>query len=274
MKFKSKVIGIVSPAGFHKRDKLTYGAVALENLGFKLHFMPNANLGNFHRYKAGCPEARAQDLMQCWLDEEIELVWCVRGGYGSAEILPLLDWKLMKKLKPNLPVVGYSDITALHCAMVKFGVGLPVAAPMLANIGDAIKNRISRPSFLSLWDREIGPLRVFPANLTVLASMCGTPYLPKVAGMTVILEDIAEHPYRLDRCFNQLKQSGFFDGVEDLRFGHFTQCGGRKALTELFHSWLKELDLPPRRHVPYGHEFPFRSMRFDEDPAALDPKDK
>ncbi len=261
-----KVAAVASPASVLEQSAFESGVTALERLGFEVRLMKNVNRHGSCAFTAGTPEERAQDIENAYLDGETDIVWCVRGGGGAAGVLECLDWEILKR-RPDLPVAGYSDITALHFALWKFNAGLPVAAPMLGQLADFTAEEAGRAALYSLLEDQAGRERpVIFGNLAVAAGLCGTPYLPDAAGKTVVLEEINEAPYRLDRMFSQLWQSGFFEGVEKLVFGHFTNCDGGVAGAEMpvLEYWNSRINKGAGLiRANYGHQLPFSPIRAD-----------
>lgn len=252
-------LALLTPSGFVRGGEVGKWRDFLESRGYSVRVMPHVNRHAPGDYTAGSAESRAADLNAALNDESIDAIWCVRGGYGSAQLLDMIDWTTFRE-RADLPLIGYSDVSALHLAMLRMRAGLPVAAPMAAKLEEACGNAATERSLRGLWARPPRRERVLAAaNLTVAASLCGTGYLPDVSGMTLVLEDVGEAAYRLDRAFTQLEMNGFFRGVKALRFGYFTDSPGHRAVLE---KWRKRLGMDAGR-TAYGHELPFRCLRFD-----------
>lgn len=262
--------GVISPASATPTEVFDAGVAGLEKLGFGVKVFPHAR--SKEGYLAASAEARLADLAAAWSDPEIDAVLCARGGFGSAHLLPMLDWRAMKA-RP-LPLLGFSDITALHLAMDRMGVGRPVAAPMLKFIPELDAGSLA--AFCQVLKREDGEFdgaevlaegafsgRPLAGNLTVMASLLGTPYFPDPAGRVLVLEEVGEPLYRIDRLLTQLEQSGVFAACAGVVFGAFT--GG-----DLSDAELRELFLRVVRHAgkqavmgyPFGHELPFHAIDF------------
>ena len=193
-------IGIVAPAGRLRPEPFDTGTAFLRAAGKKLKFGTHINGPSPVSYLSADAENRIADLTRLWLDPEIDLLLAVRGGFGSAHLLPLLDWEALKA-RPELPLAGYSDITALHWAMEKFGAGRPVAGPMLGKLAECVASPYSveyhlrafqpesyeiepAPEYGPIVELQSGSATGLPlvGNLTVAASLCGTPYLPDASG--------------------------------------------------------------------------------------------
>ena len=262
--------GIVSPAGPVPSEVFDAGVAALKRLNFAVKVFPHAREKS--GYLAAPAEARLADLSAAWSDPEIDAILCARGGFGSAHLLPLLDWDRMKRR--DLPLLGFSDITALHLAMDKMQVGRPVAAPMLKFIPDLDADSLG--AFLRVLKREDGEFdgvealtggafsgRPLAGNLTVMASLSGTPYFPDPTGRVLVLEEVGEPLYRIDRLLTQLELSGVFAACSGVVFGKFTEGNFAAAeLRELIFGVMKRAGKPAVTGFPFGHELPFRAIDF------------
>ena len=126
-----RTIALVAPASpGSSTQKVDRGIALLEKSGIRVKTMPNARIGEPAGYTSIPVGKRVADLEQAWLDPEVDLILCIRGGAGTSDILERLDWDKLRT-RPNLPVLGFSDITALHMAMLKEKAGHPYASPSL-----------------------------------------------------------------------------------------------------------------------------------------------
>ena len=273
MSEKTFTFGIVSPAGPTPPEIFDSGAAGLKKLGYGVKIFPHAR-GNCG-YLAAPAAERAADLAAAWLDPEVDAILCARGGFGSAHILPLLPWKKMKERQ--LPLLGFSDITALHLAMDKMGVGRPVAAPMLKFI--PLMDDASLAAFRRVLDHADGEFdaveeltddaefsgRPLAGNLTVMASLLGTPYFPDPRGRVLVIEEVGEPLYRIDRILTHLEQSGVFAACAGVVFGEFTEENFTVAeLRKLLARVMKSAGKPAVIGYPFGHKLPFSAIDFTE----------
>ena len=263
--------GVISPAGGLTPADFDAGLAALEKLGFAFKIFPHAR--GKSGYLSAPAEERAADLAAAWNDDAIDAILCARGGFGSAHLLPMLDWTRMKRRE--LPLLGYSDITALHLAMNKFKVGRPITAPMLksfAGIDDGSLNALH--DVLARRDHEFCGLeeltarpdfsgRPLAGNLTVMASLLGTPYFPSPDERVLFIEDVGEPLYRIDRLLTQLEQAGVFRVCAGVVFGSFTDGDFTAAeLREQLFRVIKNAGKPAVMGFPFGHKLPFRAIDF------------
>jgi muramoyltetrapeptide carboxypeptidase len=263
--------GVVSPAGPTPPEVFDAGVAGLQKLGFGVKVFPHAR-GNCGYLSAPAKE-RAADLISAWSDPEVDGILCARGGFGSAHILPLLPWERMKKRQ--LPLLGFSDVTALHLAMDRMGAGRPITAPMLKFIPDLDADSLD--AFLAALEKRDGEFdgvetlagtgvfsgRPLAGNLTVTASLLGTPYFPDPSGRVLVLEEVGEPLYRIDRMLTQLEQAGVFAACAGVVFGEFTEGNFTSAeLRELLFRVMERSCTSAVIKYPFGHELPFRSIDF------------
>ena len=216
------VIGIVSPASSAQDSSiLEKGIRYLEKNGYRVEI--GKSVGRINGYLAGTDNERVDDLNQMFKNKNVKAIFCVRGGYGATRILDQVNYKLIRN-NPKI-FVGYSDITSLQMAIYKKSGLVTFAGPMItSDFADEIdpfteeffwklitsKKKIGRISFPDLnklpaihKGSAIG--RILGGNLAVFASLIGTPYFPELKDHILMLEDIDELPYRIDRMLNQLR---------------------------------------------------------------------
>lgn len=270
-----RCLGLAAPAGRIAPDRYEAACRFLTGLGLRIVPGRSVLKGDRLSYVSASAEERADDLNALIRDPEVQAIYCLRGGYGSVHLLESLDWSALRERK--LPVVGYSDITALHAAMRKQHSGIAVSACMALQLEADSRSRVFRRNFRRAWGIAAGssgssgkfrkiavlhpcnphPMEVeaplFCGNLTTLASLCGTPFLPKMNGKTVFLEDIAEPVRKLDRTLMQLELGGFFENCAGVIFGNFKQCGDPAERTELFRRFAARIQVPVFSGLHYGH---------------------
>jgi muramoyltetrapeptide carboxypeptidase len=243
-----QTIGIVAPsAAPNEPERIRFAVETVESLGFKVR--PGPHLYDREGYLAGADAARADDLNAMFADDSVDAIWCVRGGYGASRILPALDYALMQR-RPK-PLIGYSDITALHMAIhrhaglvtfhgpVAFRAFTPYTLGELKRVLWTTETpaRLGGPPPFERtegrvdWDNRVTTLqpgkargRLLGGNLCLMSHLVGTPYLPDLRGAILFLEDIEEAYYRIDRMLTQLWLSGALAGLAGMAFGKFTGC--------------------------------------------------
>ena len=274
-------ICIVSPAGSIKQRIVEAGAATLKQWGHEVVVAPHA-LESYGRF-AGTPEERAQDIVEVLQDPTIDLLWATRGGYGCMQILDQIPLDLVRSAAK--PIVGYSDITALHALWFRAGVK-SLHAPMMKHLGEDPTHRTTRtlrevvdyyaahrtfpPKHNNLFLKELNEalapsdallaeeLTFVGGNLSVLSGLHGTPYDYDYQGKVLFIEDISESPYKIDRMMQQLKLMGVFGQIKALICGHFTGCDEDPLMPiKLWDNirWIvSPYQIPVQMGAPIGHE--------------------
>ena len=272
-------VGLVSPSAA-TADAMDFQLVqqAMQALGFKVK---NGNfIANRRGHLAGTDAERAADLNAMFADREVKAVICLRGGSGAARILPLLDYALIAA-NPK-PLLGYSDITALHCALqAKTGLisfhgpngadGWPAfnvkqfqqlffakALPLYQNEAEIKDELVPRNSQTLTIRSGVAEGRLVGGNLTVLTALSGTPYFPDCHDKILFIEDIAEAPYRIDRMLSTLALNGTLKQIKGLVFGECTDCEpehgyGNLTLDQILQDYVLPLQIPAYRGAMIGH---------------------
>jgi muramoyltetrapeptide carboxypeptidase len=225
-------VRIIAPAGPVPRPEFEAGA-ALLAARYRLRYDPGT-LFRATGYLAGSDEERVEELHAALRDPEARAVVLARGGYGLLRILPFLDRDLLRA-NPK-PIVGFSDGTALLAWAAGAGVA-SVHGPVVTQLArlpeedrTALFGLLEGPGpGLLLSDLEApipgrvrGPL--VGGNLEVFSRLLGTPYLPELDGAVLVLEDVGERPYRVDRLITHLDLAGVFNAVSAVVVGDFSGC--------------------------------------------------
>jgi muramoyltetrapeptide carboxypeptidase len=253
-------IGVVAPSGVYDAKRLRDSIRLLEEWGFTCVMGPN--LGKTHRYLAGTDSERLQDLQWALSSPDLDAVWAARGGYGLNRILPGLDFSDLD----DRPVIGFSDVTSLHVALFqmagKSGVHGPVLHSLVSHPSQASQEHLRRllggmHEFSMdgvLWREGSASGPVVGGNLCMLTSLCGSPWQLKAEGCILLVEDVGEAPYRVDRMLQQLRMAGCLDGVVGVAVGSFEGClapvGADWGLRDLI---CEALDVPMIGALPVGH---------------------
>jgi muramoyltetrapeptide carboxypeptidase len=264
-------VGIVAPASSFRRDDFEAGCNVLRQFGYE----PVYDSSIFERdlYFAGRAERRARELHQMFERDDVKAVLCVRGGYGSNYLLPLLDVKKIAA-KPKI-FVGYSDLTTLSTYICD-------EAGMVMFHGPMVAKDFSRPDGIDLqswqaavegqanwtlsFDADSGVETLgagstegilYGGCLSMLSESLGTPYEIQTEGTILFIEDLATKPYQIDRMLMHLKLAGKFSSVRGIVFGEMLDCaapaGPGFTLEEVVMRVVGDLDVPVVYGVRSGH---------------------
>ena len=273
-------VGIIAPASAPPDPKaVDQSLLALAELGFKPKLSRNAR--KRWGFLAGSDRERAGDLMEMFCDRKVKAIVCVRGGYGTTRLLPLLDYRKIRE-HPKI-FVGYSDITSLHSAFLKKSNLLSFHGPMFAS--DFIKDgypQFSRDSFVKILTdpqppgsickgytgKTVSILRrgrvsgqLVGGNISLLCATLGTPYQPDFRGKILFFEDVDEVPYQYDRSITHLINAGVLQQVAGIAVGicesEDPKAKIMKEYRQTFEDVLRDRLLPFKVPVvmglPFGH---------------------
>ena len=273
-----RVIAVTAPAGLPDAEKLQ------KELDFIASYVkvksylavPETTTPG---YLAGEIPERLRLLNAAINDPEVDMILCARGGFGSMHLLSGIDYDTLRRR--NLPLMGYSDITALHCAMLAKNAGIPIAGSNLIGWQAVTEDKFSlqaHQAALSINSRAVldsAPQKLrallpehpstvtapaYAANLTVLAAICGTEFMPDFSKYTLILEDVNEPLYKVDRMLTQLHLAGVFKNVQTLAMGCFTGLDNTAGLEELFCRIARLNDIPLFTGFQFGHTMPMGAI--------------
>ncbi len=264
------LIGLISPANQIKAEEVESVVDFLSHKGFAVKL--GEHIFEQYGYLAGKDQARAGDVNQMFADPSVQGILTLRGGWGCNRILPLLDYELIRH-HPKI-IMGFSDITSLLLA-ISSRTGLvtfhgPVGTStwnyftltyVQALLVDGQAMVLQNPPELPIKTITGGKVRgrLWGGNLSVLAAMIGSDYLPDWRGAILFVEDIGEDVYRLDRLLTQLQLAGILEQLSGFIFGQCTHCpqgeDGEPSLTldQVLGDLLKPLGIPAWSGAAFGH---------------------
>ena len=261
-------VRLIAPASPFDRGLLRAGQRVLERLGL----VPVVSRDEFARdgFLAGSDRRRAENLTRALQQDDTAAVWCIRGGYGTARLLPLLDLPRLRQ-HPKL-LVGFSDVTSLLLQLAGPGGFVTIHGPVvtqLPRLPAADLNWLKTMLFGARGPQSL-PLdrtrtlvpgkadgRLVPCNLSILASLVGTPFVPDLRGALLCIEDVHEEAYRLDRLFWQIVSAGLLAQCRGVVIGELVDCKpagtSRYAARRVLERAVAALGLPAVSGAAFGH---------------------
>lgn len=271
---ENSTIALVSPASSEDINAIKSSIEVIKNLGFKVK--EGKHIYDKYGYLCGSDENRAADIMDMFLDKDVDMILSVRGGYGTMRILPLIDTNIIT----NNPKIfgGFSDITTLlnffasKCNLTTFH------CPMASS---KFSDKYTLESFLntllygykpySIKNPENFPYKcVFPGsaqgklvggNLSLICGTLDTPYEIETKNNILFIEDVGEEPYKIDRMLTQLSLSGKLNQCSGFVLGQFTNCElphYERSLTlqQVFEDTIFSFKKPTLMNFMSGHSYP------------------
>lgn len=254
-------VAIVAPASPFDRASFDAGLEILRRR-YQVHY--DTGLLTRHRYLAGSDARRLGELTSALAEPRMRAVFCARGGYGMMRLLPGLEGIAVA---PK-PVIGFSDITALHQVLQRQRL-VSVHGPVITQLSRL--DTVAHTRLFELLESEApaanlvgaetyvdgtaeGPL--LGGNLSVLTRLLGTPFLPPLEGAILLLEDVSERPYRLDRMWTHLALAGVFRQVRGIVLGDFSGCEDKDAnysSADVLRELATQTGVPCAAGFPIGH---------------------
>lgn len=275
---KGDLISIVSPASPPSdSSKIERAVQYFEKNGYRVTVGKSAY--KVFGYLAGNDRDRAKDINLAFADKRVKAIVCARGGYGTPRLLDKIDYSVIQN-NPKI-LVGYSDITALQLAIFK-ETGLitfsgPMAAVEFSNGIDPVAeeaffeilttkvsamklkksgDKWSHPRFKG---KSIAKGRLLGGNLSLMTSILGTKYCPDYSGSILLIEEVAEEPYSIDRMLTQLRLAGILEKASGFVLGQFTDCQPEETdkphftADQVIKNELLSADNVVVWNFPYGH---------------------
>ena len=282
--YRGDTVALIAPASVPDKLIVDRAITRLEGEGFRVK-----TYRDFYQqwgYLAGEDEVRAEELMQAVADPEVAAIFPVRGGTGLTRLLDVLDYSVFRR-HPKI-LVGFSDITALHAALlsqagwVTFhgphpndGIGTDSGFPDLtartfwrALLAENYSDHHEQGYQVPLTEDERSRVvtltggkaagRLVGGNLSLVTALLGTPYEFEMIGSILLLEEIGEAPYRVDRMISQLRLAGKLELINGIVLGQFTNCEPADdkpslSLHEIFNDYFGGLGIPVIGNFPTGH---------------------
>ncbi|MCU4991691.1 LD-carboxypeptidase [Bacillus cereus] len=258
---------VIAPSGPPTIENVLKGVNVLQEMG--LSVVIGKSVYEKYGYLAGSDQVRLDDIHEAFTNNEVKAILCARGGYGSARLLPHIQYEIIQR-NPKI-FWGYSDITALHTAFSRYAKLVTFHGPMVEELGKGVDS-LSLSSFNQLFHPYSTILsasecivpsssrtitgQLVGGNLAVLTSVIGSPYEVHTANKFLLLEDIGEEPYRIDRMLNQLLLSGKFNECSGVIFTSCHDCTPSKpsqSLQTILYEYFAPYHIPVLFGLPIGH---------------------
>jgi muramoyltetrapeptide carboxypeptidase len=261
-------VRLIAPASPFDPGLFRVGQQALEGLGL----VPLVSRGEFARegFLAGSDQRRAEKLQSALREEDTKAVWCIRGGYGTARLLPLLDLPRLRR-HPKV-LVGFSDVTALLLQLARPGGFVTIHGPVITQLprlpaadlrwlkallfGTIAPQRLPLGRTRTLVSGKAEGTLV-AGNLSILASLVGTPFAPDLRDALLCIEDVGEEAYRLDRLFWQIVSAGLLKSIRGIVVGELIDCKpggvGRHSARRVLERVVSALGVPAISGAAFGH---------------------
>ena len=274
---KGDKVAIIAPASPSDKNLIDKCIASLNELGLKV--VIGESCLSEHGFLSGTDDIRANDINCMFADKNIKGIFALRGGYGCARLLDLIDFKLIKK-NPKI-FIGYSDITALHIAINQKSKLITYHGPMISTelikgldeySADYYKKFIfehekiedllnPEGNSLEIINNGIASGELIGGNLSLICSSLGTKYEINTKNKILFLEEVDEVPYKVDRMLTHLKQSGKLKEANGIILGAFTNCiapNNKKSLSlqEVFNEIILPLKKPTISNLACGHCLP------------------
>ena len=261
-------VALVAPAGPLRPGDLDRAIANCKTLGWEPVVGTYAE--EQEHYFAGPDELRTSDFNAALRDDAVAAIWCLRGGYGAMRLLEQLDYKALKRTPKA--IIGFSDITALHCAVALkadlCSIHGPTARGALTPFSEkslrAATSRREQPAGVATNATTLvkgtARGRLVGGNLSLLSALHGTPWQPIYDGAILVVEDVNEAPYRIERMLLQLRLSGDLQKCAGLAFGQFTNPaedasigGTSRSITDVLAEAARAARVPAIEGIPLGH---------------------
>jgi muramoyltetrapeptide carboxypeptidase len=265
---KGDRVRLIAPASPFEVGLFRAGQKVLEGLGL----VPVVSRSEFARdgFLAGSDRRRAENLQRALQQDDTKAVWSIRGGYGTARLLSLLDLPRLRH-HPKL-LVGFSDVTSLLLQLARPGGFVTIHGPVVTQLPrmPAADLRWLKALLFGAGASQRVPLgrtrtlvpgkaegRLVAGNLSILASLAGTRFAPDLRGTLLCLEDVHEEAYRLDRLFWQIVSAGLLERCRGIVLGQLVDCKpvgtGRHSARRVLERAVAALGLPAVSGAAFGH---------------------
>jgi muramoyltetrapeptide carboxypeptidase len=255
--------GIAAPAGSFDRKLFDSGVRILHDMGFNTKI--DERIFGHSGYLAGTDDQRTNQLVQMIDDDQVNAIICARGGFGCLRMLPHLDFEIVQRNAK--PLVGFSDITALHQALFMRAGLVTFHGPTVTTLArsdsaswQSMLHALTQPdpvrldlSQANIVQDGVAHGAFLGGNLTTLSHLIGTPFMADLTDCVLLLEETGEKPYRIDRMLTHLRLAGCLDALAGLVLGTFDDCGAMAEIEALVLHHFGSDQIPIVSEVSIGH---------------------
>lgn len=257
------MLRLIAPSGIVAEDDFHSGVAFLRE-HFEVRYRDD--ILSRQGFLAGSDERRLGEVHEALADEGADAIVAVRGGHGALRIVDDLDLDLVRRAAK--PIIGFSDITALHLAWARarvpslhasmvgaLGRATSIRADWLRSVGGLFRQTPEALEGLEVWRSGSAAGKLLGGNLRVLASLLGTSYAPRFDGALLLLEDVGERAYRVDRLLTTLRLHRVFEGVAGVILGDFHECHPSEGVSteEVLRTFFASSPFPVLAGLPVGH---------------------
>lgn len=281
---KGDKVAITAPSSPVPDEKLTVSIESIKYLGLEPVVMPSCSM--HHGYLAGPDKQRAEDINTAFASEDIKGIFCLRGGYGTTRILPMIDFDMIRE-NPKV-FIGYSDISSLHfninqkANLITFHGPMPTTDYRVHEgfTNDSLKTCLFAPEKLQNITNPPGEKmqvlrsgkasgKLVGGNLSLMAGTLGSPYEVDTKGKILFIEDVDEQPFRIDKMLTALSLAGKFSDCKGIILGTFERCTETEhpalSLAEIFEEVVLPHDKPTILNLRAGHIYPQSTLPMGAD---------
>lgn len=263
-----KCVGIVAPSSSVEENDIQNAISFFESHGIKVKY--NERLLDKERFLAGYDDVRASQIISLFVDKEVQAIFSACGGYGSIRLLDKLDYSLIKQNAK--PFIGFSDTTALQLALLSKARLSSVSGMTLKrdftkdgiceDISETIKKCLSGEHYLltgTSYGSGVVQGKLIGGCLSLITPLLGTGYLPDFRDSILLLEDVGEEPYKIDRMITQLYLADIFNVVKGVVIGQFKDCIAKDKEDGTVYDVIEDMlnilpdNLPVLMDVEYSH---------------------
>jgi len=268
---RENTIGLIAPSSAAGKSKAQNCIEWVKSMGYRVKW--GESIFEERGYLSGSDELRAHDINMMFGDSEVDAIFCIRGGYGTMRLLDEIDYDIIRN-NPKI-FIGFSDITALHTAFFQKTGLITFHGPMLAGfakkgldslskyymdralmIKEPLGEIINPPEFpIKAYNEGNATGKVVGGNLSLIADTMGTPYELDTKDKILLIEEIGERPYKIDRMLLQLKLGGKFKDAAGIVIGDWTDCDpeeGKESLT--IDEIIEDIVVPSGKPILSGYK--------------------